>query len=205
MWSPRLKLYTALLCNVYFVSLTQIINLFVYLIIVWLFYRNQVMCVTFVTNVSIVRMSRQITCSCILARDHSVVHIVVRPLHQSQIWAPIWPYTQLMPIVSRLSFCALNVVRNSGIEVPSPCTGDFPDRFSDTRFNCLLVCQKMAILTCCGTECVNRFAVFLITVWCVTDQLYYQRDPGCHFPIVWWWSLQESLPLKTMLTFIIWE
>jgi hypothetical protein len=51
--------------------------------------RNLALCVTFVENVSTVRMSKQITCSCILDRDHLAVHIVVKLLHSSQIWAPI--------------------------------------------------------------------------------------------------------------------
>jgi len=41
--------------------------------------------VTFVENVSIVRMSKQITCSCIQGRDHLVVHTVVKLLLSSQI------------------------------------------------------------------------------------------------------------------------
>lgn len=88
-----------------------------------LFSRNQAMCVTFAGNVSTVRMYKQTTYSCILGRDHSAVHTVVKLLHLSQIWAPIWLHTQLMLVIRKLSFHVLNVVRSSAIAVLSPCTG----------------------------------------------------------------------------------
>jgi len=103
----------------------------------WLFPRNQAMYVTFVESAFTVRMSKQITCSCILGRDHSAVHTVVKLLHSSQIWAPILPRTQLMLVISRLSSHALNVARSFAIAALSPCTGDVPGRFRCTKFGIL--------------------------------------------------------------------